>query len=222
MAVGFNNFNGSAKKSDITYMKLVDGDNTFRILPNSFLPGYSYWIKGANGKDLPFEALQFDRTSERFDNTRPCPVRALGLKDDKGQDLRCSWSYRCLVINQKTNQVEVLQLKKGIIEGIQDVAGQMGIDPTDPDTGTWITVKRTKTGPHVFNVDYSVQQLRCKSEALSDEHRALIEAAKPIDEMFPLETYEAQLTRLKKHLEGAPEEAEESSVDQEAIDELDS
>lgn len=220
MAVGFNSFNGSAKKSDVTYMKLVDGDNTFRIVPNSFLPGYSYWVKGANGKDLPFEALQFDRESERFDNTRPCPVRSLGLKDKEGKDLRCSWSYRCLVINEKTNQVEVLQLKKGIIEGIQDVASQMQIDPTDPDTGTWITVKRTKTGPLPFNVDYSVQQLRCKSTPLSPEHRQLIEDAKPIDEMFPLETYEGQLARLKKHLEGAPEENTDSA-DQEAIDELD-
>ena len=221
MAVGFGGFNGGAKKSNVTYMKLADGDNTFRILPNSFLPSYTYWVKGKNGKDIPFESLQFVRQDEVFDNTTPCPVKALDLRDADGKPLRCSWSYKCLVVNKATGKVEVLQLKKGIVEGIQDVAGQLEIDPTDLDTGTWITVKRTKTGPHAFNVDYSVQQLRCKSEPVSDEVRKLIEESKSIDEMFPQETYDAQMTRLKKHLEGAPEEASEGEADQEAMNELD-
>lgn len=221
-AIGFGNFKGEAKKSDVTYMKLVDGDNTFRIIPNSFLPSYTYWVKGANGKDLPFESLQFLRGEERFDNSRSCPIKALGLKDEKGNDLRCSWSYKCLVINEKTNAVEVLQLKKGIVSGIQDVASQMEIDPTDLDTGTWITVRRAKTGPHVYNVEYSVQQLKCKSTPLSDEHRKLLVDIKPINELFPEETFDTQMTRLKRHLEGAPKDADENtgSVDQEAIDDL--
>lgn len=225
MAIGFNDVNGSAKKSEVTYMKLNEGDNTFRILPNSFLPSYTYWVKGANGKDLPFESLQFDRDTERFDNTRACPVKSLGLKDpkDDSKDLRCGWSYKCLVINKSTNKVEVLQLKKGIVEGIKDVGSQMGIDITDPETGTWITVKKAKTGPHVFNVEYSVQQLKCSSEALSDEHKKLIEDAKPIDELFPVESYDAQMLRLRKHLDGAPKEEEaQDNTDQEAVDDLES
>lgn len=225
-AIGFSNFNGEAKKSDVTYMKLTDGDNTFRILPNSFLPSYTYWVKGANGKDLPFEALQFDRANERFDNTRPCPIRALGLKDKEGKDLRCSWSYKCLVINKLTGKVEVLQMKKGIIEEIKSVAAQLEIDPTDLDTGTWFTVTRKKTGPLAYNVEYTVQQLKCRSTPLTEAEKELAAKAKPIDEMFPVETYEAQMERLKRHLEGAPESnaeaaAADSTTDQEAINELD-
>lgn len=225
MAIGFDNFNGEAVKSDVTYMKLTDGDNnTFRILPNSFLPSYTYWVKGANGKDLPFEALQFDRASEKFDNTRPCPVRALGIKDAQGKDLRCSWSYKCLVINKASGKIEVLQMKKGIIEDIKSVASQLEIDPTNVDTGTWFTVTRKKTGPLPMNVEYVLHQLKCKSTPLTEEEKELVNSAKPIDEMFPVETYEKQLERLKRHLEGQKEEAAESSadnVDKEAVDELD-
>ena len=207
MAIGFGNFNGGAKKSDVTYMKMADGDSTFRILPNSFLPSYTYWVVGANGKELPFECLQFDRGNERFDNSRPCPIKTLGLKDKAGKDLRCSWSYKCLVINKATGKVEVLQMKKGIIEDIKSVAGQLEIDPTDVDTGTWFTVTRKKTGPLPMNVEYTLQQLKCRSTALTPEEKQLIEESKTIDEMFPVETYDQQMVRLKAHLEGKKDES---------------
>lgn len=224
MAIGFGDFNGSAKKSDVTYMKMADGDSTFRILPNSFLPSYTYWVVGANGKELPFECLQFDRENERFDNTRPCPIKALGLKDKQGKDLRCSWSYKCLVLNKATGKVEVLQMKKGIIEDIKSVAGQLEIDPTNVDTGTWFTVTRKKTGPLPMNVEYTLQQLKCKSTPLTAEEKALVAESKAIDEMFPVETYDQQMTRLKAHLEGKKDEESSDNLDdaaQEAIAELD-
>jgi hypothetical protein len=224
MALGFEDFNGSAKKSDITYMKLAEGDNTFRILPKSLLPSYTYWVKGASGKELPFESLQFDRATERFDNTRSCPVRDLGLKDPKdNKDLKCSWSYKCLVINKATGRVEVLQLKKGIIEEIKSVAGQLQVDPTSLETGIWFTVTRKKTGPSAFNVEYSVKQLMCKSTPLEPNFVELAEAAKSIDEMFPVETYDAQMARLRKHLTASntqEDAAQDDSNSQEAIDEL--
>ncbi len=223
MALDFNGFNGSAKKSEVTYMKLVDGkNNVFRILPGSLLPSYQYWVKGANGKELPFEALQFNRNTEKFENARSCPVKDLGLKDpkDASKELRCNWAYKCLVLNKATGKVEVLALKKGIIEDIKSVAGQMGIDPTNVDTGTWFTVERKKTGSNVFNVEYKVEQLKCKSEPLSAEDKELVAAAKAIDDMFPVETYDEQMARLQKHLAGAAEEASSASDDKEAIDEL--
>jgi len=221
MAVGFNKLNGGAKKSDVKYMKLADGDNTFRILPMSILPNYTYWVKGAKGKDLPFEALQFDRENEKFDNSRPCPVRDMGLKNEKGEDIRCQWSYKCQVINKATGAVEVLQLKKGIMNDTISVAQDLGIDPTDLDTGCWITVNRKKTGPLAYNVEYSVRQLKCKSTPLEDEDRALLEDIKSIEVLFPLETYAEQSARLTKHLAGAEEKEEKSdSDDAEAIDEL--
>lgn len=224
MSVSFNNLNGGAKKSDVTYMKLSEGPNTFRILPDSILPGYTYWVKGANGKDIPFECLQFDRDLEKFDNTQACPVKDAGIKDKEGKDIRCQWSYKCQVINKSTGKVEVLQLKKGIMSDIIGVAQQMEIDPTDVDAGTWFTVVKKKTGPAAFNVEYNLQQLKCKTEALSDAEKELVSAAKPIEDLFKRETYDEQAARLTKHLSGAREEAQESdsSTDDEAINELDS
>ena len=88
------------------------------------------------------------------------------------------------------------------MEGITDVSSQLGIDPTDFEKGTWFTVVRKKTGPLAYNVDYSVSQLKCRSEALSPELVELAEASKSIDEMFPRETYAEQSARLDRHLSG--------------------
>jgi hypothetical protein len=221
-AISFGNLNGGAKKSNVKYMKLVDGDNTFRILPNSILPGYTYWVKGANGKDLPFNALQYISKDEAFDNSLPCPIRDKGLKDAKGEDLGCQWSYKCQVINRATGAVEVLQLKKGILSDIISVAQQLGFDPTDLESGTDFTVTRKKTGPLPFNVEYTLQQLKCKQAPVSDTDKALLADIKPIEELFPAETYEAQMERLVKHLTGAKpdEEAKPDAAAQEAVNEL--
>jgi len=220
MAIGFGNVNGAAKKSEVTYMKLQDGLNMFRIVPNSFLPSYTYWVKGANGKDMPFESLQFQPEEERFDNSVPCPIRTLGLKDKDGKDLKPRWSYKCQVINKATGKVEVLQMKKGIIEDIKSVSAQLEVDPTDLDTGIWFPVERKKTGPLPMNVEYSVHQLKCKSEPLTEEERALIEESKTIDELFKRETFEEQMTRLKRHLNGPEDEKAQESTDNEAVNEL--
>ena len=201
-------------------MKLVTGENTFRILPDSILPAYTYWVKGANGKDLPFEALQFNRSTEKFENSNPCAVRDKGVLDIKGEDIRCQWSYKCQVINKATGAVEVLQLKKGILNDIISVAQQLQFDPTDLDTGTWVTVTRKSTGPLPFNVEYTLQQLKCKSEPMAAEDLAKIEGIKTIEELFPKETYESQSERLEKHISGEKEESA-AGADQEAIDELD-
>lgn len=220
MAIEFNKLHGGAKKSEVKYMKLADGDNTFRILPQSILPNFTYWVTGANKKDLPFEALQFDRDLETFDNSRPCPVRDMGIKNDKGEDLRCQWAYKCQVINKATGNIEVLQLKKGIMNDTISVAQDLGIDPTCTETGTWLTVNRKKTGPLAYNVEYTVRQLKCKSSPLGDDDLALIAESKTMEELFPLETYAEQSARIEKHLSGAKEAAPAPSDDAEAIDEL--
>lgn len=228
MALDFNDANGSAVKSAVSYMKLVEGDNCFRILPSSLLPSYTYWVKGANGKEYPFECLQFNRSSEKFDNSVSDPIKVLGLLDPVNKDkttgqplpLRCSWSYKCLVLNKATGKVEVLQLKKGILEEIKSVAKQMEINPTSYESGTWFTVTRKKTGPMAFNVEYSVQQLKCKSLPVTAEERAIMEASKPIDEMFEVESYDEQMSRLRKHLEGSRNDASAGDDNQEALSEL--
>jgi hypothetical protein len=218
MAIEFGKMKGSAKKAGASYMKLTDGDNVFRIV-GGVLPGYTYWVKGAQGNNFPFEALQFDRNTEEFDNSRGCPVRDAGVKNDKGEDLNCQWAYKCQVINKATGELEVLQLKKGMLSEIITVAQDMEIDPTDPVTGTWLTVNRAKTGPKSFNVEYKLRQMKCKSEPLTEAELEIIKDLKPIEEIFPVETYDKQAARLNRHLTGQQDDSDDGA-DKEAVDEL--
>tara|TARA_Y100001938_G_scaffold149633_1_gene237128 strand:- start:349 stop:1020 length:672 start_codon:yes stop_codon:yes gene_type:complete len=220
--MNFNDINGGAKKNSVDYMKLVDGMNTFRILPRTITPSYKYWVKGANGKDMPFECLAFDPETETFNRGAPDPVRDAGVKDHKGEDIKCGWSYVCQVIEKSSGDIKVLQLKKGMLQDIISAAKQLGMDPTDLDEGCWITVNRKKTGPLAYNVKYEVQQLLMKPSALSDEEKAKVAEAKPIDEIFERETYDAQAERLRKHLLGDNENQDNAGEqDNEAINELD-
>ena len=222
MALDFNDINGGAKKNSADYMKLADGMNTFRILPKTITPSYKYWVKGANGKDMPFECLAFDPSTETFNRGAPDPVRDAGVKDNKGEDIKCQWSYVCQVIEESTGDIKVLQLKKGMLQDIISAAKQLQMDPTDLDNGCWISVKRVKTGPLAYNVKYEVQQLLMKPSALSDEQKAKVAEAKPISEIFERETYDAQAERLRKHLSGDTGEQDNAGEqDNEAINELD-
>lgn len=210
MALDFSDLNGEAKKGKVDYMKLANGDNTFRIV-GGILPGYSYWVKNSAGKDMPFECLQFDRNTERFNSALPDPVAEAGLTDAQGKPLRCSWSYRCQVINRATGKLEVLQLKKGMLQDLISLAKRKGINVTDYDTGCDIVVTREKTGPKAFNVKYTVDPFCLEPTPLSDADRELIEDLKPMDELFPLETVEEQRTRLEKHLNYTPDADDEKT-----------
>lgn len=222
MALNFNDLNGGAKKSSVDYMKLTDGMNTFRILPNTITPAYTYWVKGANGKDMPFECLAFQPETETFDRGASDPVRDLGVKDAKGEDIRCQWSYRCQVVNKATGEVQVLQLKKGMLQDIISASKQLKLDPTDLDEGSWIHVKRVKTGPLAYNVKYEVQQLMFSKEPLADDLKEKVAEAKPIAELFERETYDAQAERLRKHINGdTASENTGGDVDSEATSDLD-
>jgi hypothetical protein len=216
--VSFDNLQGEAKKSaKVTYMKLKDGENRFRIVGN-ILPGYFYWVKGANGKDQSFECLQFDRDNEKFNQSLPDPVKELELEDGKGNPLRCGWGYRCQVINAATNNVEVLTLKKGMLQDIIKYAKKKKINPTDFTNGTWIKVERIKDGPQVFNVKYTVDPFEFEPTPLTEDELELVKELKPIDEIFVRETAEEQRQRLQTHINGA-EDAADSDAEREAANE---
>ena len=187
--LSFGKSKGGAAGSKIQYMELERGDNTFRII-GGLLPYYKYWIKSPTGQSIPMECLQFNRMEEEFDNSAEDPVKELGLKDpfDPSKDLTCKWAYMVQVINRKTKQVEVLELKKDIFTGIQSVAEQLEADPADLENGFEVVVKKAKTGPKVYNVEYSVRELMCKQKPVTDEDRALIAKAKDISELFPRKT----------------------------------
>lgn len=213
MAISFANTKGKAQGNKVDSYKYKDGDNVVRIF-GGVLPRYVYWVKGTNNKDIPIECLAFNREKEKFDNLEVDHVPAYypGLK--------CSWSYAVNCIDPSDGKEKVLLLKKKLFEQIMTAAEDLG-DPTDPETGWDLAFKRVKTGPLAFNVEYSLQVLRCKKRPLTQEEQAAIAAAKDIDAKYPRQTPDEVKALLDKLASGADEDTDTGSAsEQEAARDL--
>jgi hypothetical protein len=211
MALSFKQTKGKAASNKVETYEYKDGENTVRLI-GGVLPRYIYWVKGTNNKDIPIECLAFSREKEKFDNIEKDHV------PDYYPDLRCSWSYSINCIDPKDGKVKALNLKKKLFEQIVNAAEDLN-DPTDYDTGWDVVFKRTKTGPLPFNVEYTLQVLRCKPRALSAEERALADAAQNIDEKFPRPTADEVKALLEK-INTQSDDEEGDSAEQEAVKEL--
>ena len=212
MALSFKNTKGKAQSNKVDSYEYKDGENTVRLI-GGVLPRYIYWLKGTNNKDIPVECLAFSREKEKFDNIEKDHV------SEYFPEAKCSWSYSVNCIDPKSQKVVALNLKKKLFEQIVTAAEDLG-DPTDHDTGWDVVFKRVKTGPLPFNVEYTLQVLRCKARPLTDDERALANAAKNIDEKFPRPTEADVKALLDKITTQQDEDGEGESSEQEAVKEL--
>jgi hypothetical protein len=214
MALSFKNTKGKAQSNKVEAYEYKDGENVVRLI-GGVLPRYVYWLKGSNNKDIPVECLAFNREKEKFDNLEKDHVTEFF------PEAKCSWSYTVNCIDPKDGKVKALNLKKKLFEQILTAAEDLG-DPTDPDTGWDVVFKRVKTGPLAFNVEYTLQVLRCKPRALSEDERALADAAKNIDEKYPRPTEAEVLALLEKITSNTDGDGESEGTDaeQEAVKEL--
>jgi len=210
MALAFGSTKGKAQKKTIDAFEYKDGENTVRII-GGVLPRYVYWLKGTNGKDIPVECLAFDRQAEKFNNLEVDHVPAYY------PDKKCSWAYSINCIDPSDGKVKVLNLKKKLFEQIINAAEDLG-DPTDYDSGWDIVFKRAKTGPLPFNVEYTLQVLRCKKRALSEEERTAADTAEDIDSKYARPTADEVKKTLDKIASGETEES--TGAEKEAISEL--
>ena len=212
MALAFTNTKGKAIKNSYESYTYKDGENTVRIV-GGILPRYVYWLKGTNNKDIPVECLAFDREAEKFNNKEVDHVQ------DYFPEAKCSWSYsvNCLV----DGKVVVLNLKKKLFEQICSAAEDLGLDPTDVDSGFDIVFKRTKTGPLAFNVEYTLSQLKLKKRTLSDAEKTLVAEMVPIDAKFVRQTPEEVKALLERMTKGSDTDTTtEVGVDIEAVADL--
>lgn len=210
MAKAFSNTKGSAQKKDPGYV-MKDGENTLRMV-GGILPRYVYWLKGTNQKDIPVESLSFDRELEKFTNMENDGVQ------EAFPDKKCSWAYSVLCIDPTDGKVKPFNLKKKLYEQIITAAEDLG-DPTDPVSGWDIVFKKAKTGPLPFNVEYTLNVLRCKKRPLTTEEIALVEAAPTIDTVYPRPTAAETRALCEKIANGA--DAEENTAGAEGVNELD-
>lgn len=218
MAIKFSKVEGAAKKSDVKYMTLADGENRFRMV-GDVLPRYVYWVK--NGKaNAAFECLAFNRDLEKFTNVEKDWVPEL-VEQYQGiprKDVKCAWAYCVQVIDRADGKLKVLNLKKKMFEAIKTIAKDLG-DPTDPVTGYDIMVERKKTGPHTYNVEYSVLQIRMmkeKDKPHPEGDAEILTNLKSIEEVIVRQTSADQKTALETFLSSSSSE----EADKESIDEL--
>lgn len=214
MAISFKNTKGKAQSNKVESYEYKDGENVVRLV-GGVLPRYIYWLKGSNNKDIPVECLAFSRDKEKFDNLQKDHV------PDFFPDLKCSWSYTVNCIDPKDGKVKALNLKKKLFEQILTAAEDLG-DPTDFDNGWDVVFKRVKTGPLAYNVEYQLQVLRCKTRALSDAERELVNASKSIDEKYVRPTEDEVLALLTKITTNSDDESEDgtSEAEREAVKDL--
>ena len=212
MGLAFNQAKGSAQKKTIDQYVYKNGNNVVRIV-GKILPRYVYWVKGFNGKNIPFECLSYNRETETFDNKEKDWVQ------EAYPDLRCGWSYAINCIDPADGKVKVMNLKKKLTEQVMTAVEDLG-DPTDPETGYALCFVKKKTGPNAYNVEYQFQPLKCKPCPLTDEEKALVAEATPIDEMLPRPTADAQKQLLDKIAAGDENEGADK-VDPEIEDEFD-
>jgi len=212
MALSFKQTKGKAATNKVETYEYKDGENTVRLV-GGVLPRYIYWTKGTNNKDIPIECLAFSREKEKFDNLEKDHV------PDYYPDLKCSWSYSINCIDPKDGKVKALNLKKKLFEQILTAAEDLG-DPTDYDTGWDVVFKRQKTGPLAFNVEYTLQVLRCKPRALTEAERAAADSAQNIDDKFPRPTADEVKALLEKITTASAEDDDLDESQAEDIKEL--
>ncbi len=208
MGIKFTNAAGSAKRRQIDQYTYKNGSNSVRIF-GDLLPRYIYWVKGENDKNLPMEDLSFSRETERRDTNEKDWVKVYY------PDLQASWSYSIQCIDLQDGNVKVLNLKKKLMEQILQAAKELG-DPCDPDAGWEVHFERKKNGPHVYNVEYTLDQIKCfkNTKPMTDAQKEAMGAATPIDELLPRPSEDAQKELLERITTGAkPEENTDDTVD---------
>lgn len=192
MALNFNKIHGEAIKSEVDYFKFDEGKNKFRLIKD-VLPRYVYWKNTLDtNKSIAIECLAFDREKEKFTNVEKDWFQHYFPEE------KCSWSYLVQVIDPKDNKIKVLGLKKKLFQAILDLAKEHLGDPTDLDEGWDVVVQKKKTGPLVFNVEYTLDQLSCKKRKLSDEEKEMVKSAKNIEDLFPRPKPEDQKAFIEK------------------------
>jgi len=208
MAIKFGNIEGKAKKSTVDAYTYKEGDNKIRMV-GDVLPRYVYWLTTADGKRVPMECLGFDRDKEQFTNIEKDWVRHYF------PDLKCSWAYAVQCVD-KDNKVKVLNLKKKLFESVMVAAEDLG-DPTDIETGWALCFKKQKTGPLPFNVEYTLQVLKCKPEPLNAEQLEAIAELPNIDDVISRPTSELQREFIESRV---LENAGKTSIPDEVAEEV--
>jgi hypothetical protein len=215
--ISFNNAKTTAGRVKTDSYKIREGENKVRFHGN-IVARYIYWVPGQDGKKSPIECLSFNRETQEFDNKEEDVVKKYF------PDLKCEWAYASLCVDMKETEPKaiIFNHKKKLFGQVSNAVADLG-DPSDPETGWSVVFNKVKTGPKVFNVEYTLNPLRCSKEVgpLSAEVRAVFEASPPIEEILKRQT-PADIEKFIKEVilgEGRKEKGE--GIDDEIPEEFD-
>jgi len=155
MALSFNTVKGEAERTKVPSYKMQNGENRIRIV-GGVLARYIYWIPGPSGDKTPVECLEFDRETEKFDKAEKDWVK------EYYPDLKAEWAYASLCYDPKAEDPKamIFNHKKKLFGAIIGAVEELG-NPGDLEEGWDIVFAKKKTGPKVFNVEYTLEQIKC-------------------------------------------------------------
>ena len=225
----FTQTKGGANSNKVVYAKLVSGvPFQFRVVGDVHR-SYCYWLKNAAGKTAKFENLAFDPETETFTSGEADAIREAGITElnsytNKVEPIRSKRNYSIQIINRATNALEVLDLKKSIFDGM--ISYMQDAEISDVTSVEWV-VKKTGATWNDTKYELSVlltQKANKDQAAVSAQHEAdkeLLATAKPIEELFPRETFEKQKKRLATFLAGTAEPSAPDNGTDESLSDLD-
>lgn len=200
---------GESQSEGLNYAKMVSGTPLVCRIVSGVRPRYQYWLTNSIGQKLPFESLSFNHENEKWLRGAVDPVREKGFTESDGKGgtkpLGSKRAYTCVIINRATNQLEALDLKKSIFDGIIKFMQESDEGYGNPSE---FEVVIDKTGQKWNEVKYSINVMATlkankDKEALKSLHaqdeKLLVNLKDPM-EYWPRPTVEEQRMALEEFL----------------------
>lgn len=228
---------GESQSEGLNFAKMVAGTPLVCRIVSGIRPRYQYWVTNSIGQKLPFESLSFNHETEKWIRGAADPVREKGFTESDGKGgtkpMSSKRAYVCVIINRATNQLEALDLKKSIFDGVIKFMQDAEENYTNPSQ---FDIVIDKTGVKWNEVKYNVNVMATlkanrDKAALAAQHEqdaALLANLKDPMEYWPRITADEQKVALEEFLSrtadtnsGSGQPAANSGGADEAINDLD-
>lgn len=173
---------GESQSEGLNFAKPVTGTPFVCRIVSGVRPRYQYWLTNSIGQKAPFESMSFNHETETWIRGAVDPVREKGFTESDGKGgtkpLGSKRAYVCVIINRATGQLEALDLKKSIFDGIIKFMQESEGEYRSPDEFELVI---DKTGVKWNEVKYNVNVMATlKANKDKDAVKALHEKDKEI------------------------------------------
>lgn len=204
----WNTVKGESQSEGLNFAKQVSGTPFVCRIVSGVRPRYQYWVNNLIGQKLPFESLSFNHENEKWLRGAEDPVREMGFTESDGKGgtkpLGSKRAYVCVVINRANGQLEALDLKKSIFDGIIKFMQESG-EYNDPSEFELVI---DKTGVKWHEIKYSVNVMATLKankdaaavKALHEADEAILQNMKSIEDYWPRPTADEVRTNLREFL----------------------